>query len=284
MSGPRRAASAAKHVGEQAGEQAQDAGKQVQNSKSFGVLVTVGLLAYGLVHLLVAWIALQLAWTGSKKEASQKGAFQELAGNSFGVVLLWITALGLFAMALWQVFEALWGHRDREEGRKRTMTRVGSGGKVVVYIVLGISAITTALGSSSSGNSQKTMSAKLMTSGFGRVVIVGIGVAVIVVGGRLARRGIKKKFVRDLAGGAGNGVIKLGQVGYIAKGIALIIVGALFVIAAITFDPQKAGGLDSALRTLRDRPFGPYLLTVMALGLACFGLFCFAWSQKVKKT
>ena len=58
----------------------------------------------------------------------------------------------------------------------------------------------------------------------------------------------------------------------------------LFVVAAITFDPKKAGGLDAALRTVRDQPFGPYLLTLMALGLAAFGLYCFAWAKHPKKS
>jgi hypothetical protein len=281
MTRPQNAASAAKR----AGGEAEETGERVENSKAFGILVTVGLLAYGVVHLLVAWIALQLAWTGSNKQASQKGAFQEMASTTFGDVLVWITAVGLFALALWQIFEAIWGHRDAEEGRKRIVKRLGSAGKAVVYVVLGVSAASTAAGSSSSGsNSQKTMTAKILALPFGRVLVIAIGIGVLVVGGRLVYRGVKKKFVKDLAGGASQGVLKLGQVGYIAKGTAFAIVGVLFVIAAITFDPNKGGGLDSALRTLRNQAYGPILLTIMALGIACFGLYCFAWSRRVKKT
>jgi hypothetical protein len=281
MTGPQRAASAAGRAGDQAAQ----AGQRVENSKSFDVLVTVGLIAYGVVHLLIAWIALQLAWTGSSKEASQKGAFQEMASTAFGDLLVWITAVGLFALALWQIFEAVLGHRNVEQGRKRIVKRLGSAGKAVVYIALGVSAASTAAGASSSGSGkEKSQTARLMSEPFGRVLVIAIGLAVMVVGGRLVYRGIKKKFVKDLAGGASAGVVKLGVVGYIAKGTALAIVGLLFIIAAATFDPQKAGGLDTALRALRGQTFGPILLTVMALGLACFGLYCFAWSRRIKKT
>ena len=79
-------------------------------------------------------------------------------------------------------------------------------------------------------------------------------------------------------------MIRLGQIGYTAKGVALAIVGILFLLAAITFDLQKAGGLDTALRTLRQQSFGPILLALTALSWAGFGLFCFAWSRRVKKT
>jgi len=51
-----------------------------------------------------------------------------------------------------------------------------------------------------------------------------------------------------------------------AKGVALAIVGVLFIVAAVTFDPQKAGGLDTALQTPRQRTFGPVLLALTALG------------------
>ena len=49
--------------------------------------------------------------------------------------------------------------------------------------------------------------------------------------------------------------------------------GALVLTAAVQFDPKKARGLDEALRTLRDTPFGPCLLGVVAAGLLAFGLY-----------
>lgn len=262
---------------------AQQAGQQVEGSTSFGMLVTVGLLAYGVVHLLIAWIAVQLAWSGSNQQASQAGAFHQLASTSIGRVLLWITAVGLFALTLWQLFEAGWGHHEAQ-GRAQVGRRLASAGKAVVYLALGISAVTTAAGSSNSNSNtgEKTLTAKLLSVMFGRLLVIVVGIVVIVVSGQLVYRGVTRKFTRDLEGGVGTGIVRLGQIGYVAKGIAMAIVGVLFLVAAITFDPQKAGGMDTALRTLRDEPFGPVLLTVMALGIACFGLYCFAWSRRAK--
>lgn len=271
-------------AGKKAANQAEQVGHDVQDSKAFRALVTVGLISYGVVHLLVAWIAVQIAWFGESQQASQKGAFQEMASTSVGRVLLWITAVGLFALAVWQFFEAAWGHRDAENDRKRVIKRLGSAGKTVLYAVLGVSAITTAAGSGSSGDGQKTMTASLMGSSFGRILVALIGVAVVVAGVRLVVRGVKRKFVKDLAGGAEPGIIRLGQIGYTAKGVALSIVGILFVVAAVTYNPDKAGGLDEALRTLGSQPYGSVLLTLMALGIAAFGLYCFGWSRHAKQT
>ena len=38
-------------------------------------------------------------------------------------------------------------------------------------------------------------------------------------------------------------------------------------------DPAKAGGLDKALHTLRNQPFGEFLLILAALGLIAFGIY-----------
>jgi hypothetical protein len=106
-------------------------------------------------------------------------------------------------------------------------------------------------------------------------VVAGVGIAQIV-------RGVKSKFVEDLRGGVSGPVRTLGRVGYVAKGIALVIVGLLFGWAALSYNPQRAGGMDAALSTIRSQPFGPVLLIAMAAGFACFGLFCFAWAKNAK--
>jgi hypothetical protein len=70
-------------------------------------------------------------------------------------------------------------------------------------------------------------------------------------------------------------VVVLGKVGYLAKGAALAAIGALFVTAAAQHEPKESGGLDVALRELLQQPFGPVLLALVALGLGCYGVYCF---------
>lgn len=45
----------------------------------------------------------------------------------------------------------------------------------------------------------------------------------------------------------------------------------LVVIGAVQYDPNTAGGLDTALHALASQPFGPWLLSAVALGLIAFG-------------
>ncbi|MEV4263359.1 DUF1206 domain-containing protein [Kribbella sp. NPDC049584] len=251
--------------------------QEVRYSRTYDVGITVGLIAYGVVHLLIAWIALQLAWGKSSKEASQQGALQELAGQPLGGVLLWIVAIGMFALVVWRVLELVWGHLD-------TQKKVSSVGRAIVYLVLGISAVKVAVGSGgSSTGGQQTLSARIMAHGPGRVLIVAVGVAIIGIGCYQVYKAITKKFMEDLVGGVSEVTVLLGRIGYAAKGVAFVVVGILFGWAAISYDPKKAGGLDTALHTIKDQPFGSVLLTVLAIGIAAFGFYAFSWSRNARK-
>jgi len=267
-----------------ASDQAEQKARKVNDNPWFERGVRVGLIGYGIVHLLIGWLALQLAFGDRSGSPDQQGALQQIAQESYGDVLLWTIGIGLLFMAVWQVFEALWGHTSRDEP-KRTIKRVGSAGKVVIYAIVGISSIKFAMEAQSGGKSSTdSMTADLMKQTAGQWLVAAVGIVIIVVGVMQVKRGVTKSFTKDLRGDAtsgtsGTAVEKFGQVGYISKGIAVGVVGLLFVWAAWDHDPKKAGGLDTALRKILDQPFGPVLLGAIALGIIAFGLYCFAWAK-----
>jgi hypothetical protein len=92
-------------------------------------------------------------------------------------------------------------------------------------------------------------------------------------------KGARRTFKQDLTmpgGTAGRVVTVLGVVGYIAKGIAVAVVGILFIVAAVTLDAKKATGLGGALKALVSLPFGATLLVAVGVGLMAFGVYTFA--------
>jgi hypothetical protein len=196
------------------------------------------------------------------------------------MVLLWVVAVGLFTLTLWQILEAAVGRSGRTGHQLRR--RLTSVGRAAVYAALGTSAARIALGSKSSGDSEQALSAQLMSVPFGRVLVAVVGLAVLAVGISEIRKGVLRKFTDDLAGGVRESTLRLGTVGYVAKGVAISIIGLLFGWAAYAFNPKKAGGMDSALSALRSQVFGEVLLTVMALGIAAFGVYCFQWARNAK--
>nr|MCW2728681.1 hypothetical protein [Aeromicrobium sp.] len=260
-------------------------GQQARHNDLLKHGARIGLIAYGVVHLLVAWIALQVAWSGGG-DASSGGALKTLAEQPFGRTMLWITVIGLVALVLWQLATAVWGYAS-EDGAKKVRKRLSAAGRAVVYGALAVSAfkIASGSGSSSGGDSkQEGITADLLGAPAGRVLVAVVALAIIAVAVAQVRRGVTDGFTHDLqpqatSGDSGSAVLAVGRFGYVAKGAAIGVVGGLFGWAALSYDPDKAGGLDDALKTVRDQPFGPYLLTLVALGLAAFGLFCFAWAR-----
>jgi hypothetical protein len=254
---------------------------QVRRSQGYHGLIGVGLVSYGLVHLVLAWLALQIAF-GRREDASAGGALQQLTRQPLGTALLWVMAIGLFTLVVWQVVEATIGREEAgRDGRLRR--RLASAGRAVVYLALGILAIGVALGNGGgSGNGEQTVSTRLMALPLGRFLVAAVGIAVIAVGISQIVKGVKQNFVEDLDSGVSATVRRLGTAGYCAKGVSLAIIGGLFGYAALTYDAKKAGGLDAALDTIREQPFGTALLVVMAVGLASFGVFCFVWARKAR--
>jgi uncharacterized membrane protein len=255
-------------------------------------LARIGLIAYGVVHLLLAWLALQLAWGGgSGQSADQAGALATLAEQPLGRPLLWLLAVGLVALAAWQAAEVLrWRSRLSSTGdaRKKALEKVvKSVAKAVLYAVLAVLAVRTATSGGSSGGQQSA--AGVFGWPAGRWLVALVGLVVIGVGVYLVHKGVSKRFLEEVDLGSAPAqttrlVTRLGQVGFPAKGVALGVVGGLLVYAALTFDPARATGLDGALRTILSAPFGRVLLTLVAVGIAAFGAYCFVRARHPERT
>lgn len=259
--------------------------EQAGDSALLEVLARFGLIAYGVVHVLIGWLALQIAWgvTGSKS-ADTSGAMRTLAVQPLGKILLWLVAVGLVALALWQCSEAIWGYRNRD-GARRVGKQVTSWAKALIYAALGVSAGSVALGSgSSSSQSQQQTTTGVLAWPAGELIVVGAGVIIIGVGVAAVVKGVKKSFIDEIdsssmSPGVRISVTRLGQVGYIGKGVALGVVGGLLSYATLTFDRQKAPGLDGAMQTILAQPIGKFLLSAVALGFVTFGLFAMLQSR-----
>jgi hypothetical protein len=273
---------------------AMGAADEAGNSDSLEHLARIGLIAYGVVHLLVAWLALQLAWGSRQESADQSGAMRTLAESPVGTPLLWVVAVGMIALAVWQAAEVLrWRHGWSASGKTRTKALRKSGKaivKAVIYISLAVLAIRFATGGGqSSSQQQQQQTAGVFAWPAGRWLVGAIGLILIGVGAYHVYKGVTKRFLKeidttDCSPGALKLVTRLGQVGFPGKGIALAVVGALLAYAALTFDPSKAQGLDGALRTILELPLGTILLTLVAVGIAAFGAFCLVRARYPERT
>ncbi|ANH39411.1 hypothetical protein I601_3000 [Nocardioides dokdonensis FR1436] len=272
---------------------ASDLGKKAEDHAWVDHAARAGMVAYGVVNVLIAWLALQLAFGDREGSTTSSGAMSQLAQQPFGKVLVWLVAVGMLLLVVWKGLEAAFGHTEEDSGKK-TGKRLTSGGKAVIYLAIAISAIRVATGSSSSGGGGKggggtdSTTRTLMDLPGGQVLVFLVGLAIIGYGIFQIYFAWSEKFRDHITsegerGSSGTAYVAFGKAGYTAKGIAVGIVGGLFLYASVTHSAKKSGGLDVALQKVLEQPFGPFLLAVLAVGILAYGLFCFARARHLSR-
>jgi Domain of Unknown Function (DUF1206) len=248
-----------------------------EGSRVTRVTARVGLLARGLVYLVLGWLAVEVALGRNRGQLNQKGALADVATAPEGPVLLILLAVGLAAYALWQFSRALVGSPEMGKGAALRLTSLGSG---LVYSALCVTAVEVLTGSSRTGQAQQQQgaTARLMRHDGGRWLIGLVGAVVVIIGAVLLVQGVTRRWAKDLhveqmSEPTRRVVLALGVCGSTARGLVLGLAGTLVIAAAVTDDPRKSSGLDGALRSLVHHPAGPWLLSIVAIGLIAFGLY-----------
>jgi hypothetical protein len=256
---------------------AKRAARSTRNSRPLRFLARLGYAVSGLLHLLIGAIAIDVATGAGADEADQSGALSQVASTPGGVFLLWIVVIGLAALGLWLVINAFLN--PGLAGGKRARYVLTQLAKAIVYFALAFTALVFARGgTTSSADSTRSMSADLLAAPGGALLVFLIGLAIVGVGIYCLAKGITRRFKRDIsvpAGALGKATIALAVLGYLAKGVAMGVVGILFAIAAVTVNPAEATGLDGALKALAMLPFGMAILVLVGVGFIAYGLYSF---------
>ncbi len=272
------AAASAKDAAGRATGRAQDAAAGAERHPAAKWVKGAGQIANGVVHFVIGAIALGVAFGGGGS-ADQSGAMQAIQESPLGSVALWAVGLALLALALLAFVTGV------AESRRDWKDALKEAGRGIAYAAVGATALVAANGGSSDGEAQtQSFSAQLMANPFGALLVGLVGAGIAAIGVYFIVKGAKRKFREDVAPPSRwrRLVDILGTAGYIAKGVAVVIVGSLFVIAAVRHDPQEAGGLDGALQSLTTVPGGVIALIAIAVGLMLYGVYCFArglWSR-----
>ncbi len=251
--------------------------RRASHSQAAHVLARAGLTARGVIYILIGWVAILVSVDHSTREADQLGALQLLVGKPYGVVSLWLLGIGFAAYALWRLSEAAFGVTGEGNGAG---PRLKSLGRAIIYA--GFASLTFQVISgahSSQAGRQQDVTAKVMSHHPGGQWLIGIaGLIVVIAGVALIIEGVRHKFMKMLdtsrmSQRTRRMVELLGTIGTAARGLVFALAGVLVIDAAVTYSPAKAGGIDKALLTLRNQPFGEFLLGLAAAGLIIFGIY-----------
>ncbi|MEV0388943.1 DUF1206 domain-containing protein [Nonomuraea sp. NPDC050643] len=267
------------NTAERAGHEAKAATQRATRSRPMAVLTRVGLACRGVLYTLIGVVALQIGFGDKSGEADKAGAIGTLADLPFGSVLLWVMLAGFAALALWQASEALFGG-GKAFDRLEAVARVG----VYVLVFFTLLSVMTSGKAQSDDEKSQDLTGKLLDLPGGALIVGAIGLGLVALGVYWVHRGATKGFREELDQGrmspqARSVMDRLGIGGHIARGVIAAGAGVFVVHAAITHDPDKAGGIDATLRQLADTPAGPWLLVVVALGVLLFAGYCFGESR-----
>ncbi|GGF04982.1 DUF1206 domain-containing protein [Mycetocola zhadangensis] len=269
---------------QQARIQIKNAARRANDDPKVRIAARAGLIANGVIHILIGGIAIGVAW-GTQGKADQSGALTAVAVSPGGAILLWAAAAALLGLAVLQGTEAaqvLSVHRKLVLLRRFTNVA-----KAVGYAGIGVVTAFYALGGRASGTeTSQAFSADLLNTPGGVFLLAAVGLLVGIVGGTLVFRGLSRNFreeLEPLSGARSHVVVTLGLVGHTSKGLALLISGALFLFAAAFTDPAAARGVDGALRIVAMLPFGGALLFMVASGFIAYGCYLFARARFLRK-
>ena len=246
----------------------------------------LGLVCRGTVYLLVGYLALRLALAAHGRAgapASSAGAVQ--AADVWGRVPLVLLAAGLGAYALTQLIEAVFrpAHATGTTGKWRQ--RAVSAWGCLLYSAFCLSTArlvveTQPKQTAQSEQRQDTdVTADLLRTGWGRLLLILVGVLVVVAGVEMGRRSVRLDFrerftTEDMPWALAILTRALGAVGCVARAVVFVLVGVFLLKAAVLSRAKQVKGLDAVFRSVASSAYGSWLLAVLASGLICYGLYC----------
>jgi hypothetical protein len=266
------------------GQRSQIAERVDANARRSGWLanaVRAGLVAYGLVHLLLAWVAVRLTFVHDAASPTGTGALSQLAQEDIGRWTVGAMSVAFCALVLWQLLATAVGYRE-DQGLRRRLMRAGAAARVVTYAYFAWASAGVALrGPSEQGSSPRSMTARVLDAPAGAVALVAVGCVVAGIGIGLAVFGWRLGFLSQLDDRARHSdrrtpILVIGRIGYVVKGAAFLVIGILLAWAAVAHDPHKTGGLDHSLYVLVGGTAGRIAVIVVGAGIGCFGLYLFA--------
>lgn len=261
---------------------ARGAAEQAAKSPALERVARLGLAVRGVLYLLVAALALRVA-TGHDERADKEGALQAVLRQPLGKLGLAVLAAGFAGYALWRFTEAVTGPPDETDRRKAALKRLGYAARGLLYAFFCASAVRLIIWSNRNDPSENVpdWTGRVLEWPGGRLLVMGVGAAIVGGGLYVGWRGLAKKFrkrldTHQMSRAERWWTVRLGTIGMAARMVVAVLIGMLLIFAAAHHDPGEAVGIDGALKRLAATSMGPGLLTAVAAGLAAYGVYSLA--------
>ena len=234
----------------------------------------VGFVAKGVVYLLLGWFATRAAFLAD--EPLDRGeALAHLRDNDFGVIALYVIAVGLVAHVVWRLTQGFFDPEHANDRKLHLGPRLAHLGSVVFYGALARTAWELAEDANEPHDTEDHWMAVLLSQPLGRWLAYAVAAGIVGYGLRQLWRAwdgdaVMKHLARDAMRWPRT-VTAIGRFGVAARGIVFLLIGGFVFDAAHHFDASAAGSTDEALRALGHG----WLVGIVALGLVAYGVFQF---------
>lgn len=256
------------------------------SKRNLSLVARTGYAARGVIYLIVGGLAALAAFGGGGETTDSRGALTELLNAPFGTVLLVVVAIGLLCYSAWRATQTVMDTDDHGTDLKGLLIRGGLAVSAITHVALAFFSLSMAFGlgrggsspdsgqGSSQGSSQE-WTAWLLSQPFGQWLVALVGAAVIGAGIAHFIKAWTANFERhfDMNAQEREFITPISRFGLFARGVAFLLIGGFFVVAAWQQDPGEARGLSGALQTLQQQPYGWALLGLLAVGLVAFGIY-----------
>jgi hypothetical protein len=253
-------------------------------SKGLEWLARMGYVAKGVVYATVGVLAAMTALGVGGGTTGTEGAVSRIGRQPFGLVLIGLIAAGLLGYVVWRFTQAIKDPEHKGNDASGLIQRAGYVISGLIYGALALYTISLLLGTLSavggSSVSGGSLTAELMSYQGGIWAVATVGAIITGVGIAQFVRAYREKFkerwnVSQMSQAQEEWASRASKWGLGARGLVFCIIGGLLIAAAWHADPSQARGLEGALDELARQTYGPWLLGVVGIGLACYGLYCF---------
>lgn len=235
-----------------------------------------GLVSRGVFYLLLVYLTVRVATASGGRQADANGALRLVGTSVLSSVILGLAAAG-FALFGAVRLKAAWCDDDESRLSRATTALQGVSSFVVAWVPLSF-----ALGSTSTGSSQQSdkHAHQLLGLPGGRIIVIVVGVIVLGWAAWQIRGAMQRDFADGLDTSACRPWVRrvitaVSAGGLAARAFVMAPIGIFFIVAAATYDANRARGLDGELQLLSRHSWGQAVLALVALGLADFAAYAF---------
>jgi hypothetical protein len=243
-----------------------------------------GLASHGVVYCLMSLLSFMAALGLRNAKTDKSDAFKLIHEQPLGKVMVGAIGIGLLGYVLLRLFQAFRDTRRKGLGGKGILQRISYFFIALGYLSLSMYCFKLVSDLSSDEDTRQIYTGKLLAMPAGSWLVGGVAVGFAIAAVYQAFRGLSKQFMKVVElrrSEFKNTFIRLGMIGYTARGLVFAVIAYLFMKVAINSDPLQAEGTGGAIEFLH-RNFGDWLLGITSLGLFAFGIFMFVRAKHEK--